>query len=355
MFYEPQKNDHGLRFAPFKSCVVPRPIAWISTGKMRLGCARIAAPTLVLSMFILNAYAEDYPRRPIRLVQPATAGGFSDSLSRVIANSVSARLGQSVVIENRPGAMNMIANKSVSRSDPDGYTLLYGSIDMTMAPSLRKDASTFEAARDLTPVAMVASVAGVYVVNPKLPVNSLAELAAYAKTKPGQVRNAINGIGGSLHLTTKLFEIKTGTELSHIPYRGTSEAMLAVISGEVEMGAFSLSMGSSNRDRVRVLAQTGPSRHPTLADIPTTAEAGLPDVGVTYWFGIFAPPQTPTPIIDRLAHDLKATLGEQDLQQKLWTMGAIVDYLPPEEFAKYVTAEQQKWGSLIPAMGFKPE
>jgi tripartite-type tricarboxylate transporter receptor subunit TctC len=224
-----------------------------------------------------------------------------------------------------------------------------------MVPSLRKDASAFDAAHDLAPVAMVASVAGVYVVIPKLPVTSLAELAAYAKARPGLVRNAINGVGGSLHLTTKLFEIKTGAELSHVPYRGTSEAMLAVISGEVEMGAFSLSMGSSNRDRVRVLAQTGASRHPTLADVPTTAEAGFPDVGIIYWFGIFAPPRTSKPIIDRLAHDLKATLGEPELQQKLSTMGAIVDYLPPEEFAKYVAAEQQKWGSLIPAMGFKPE
>ena len=149
---------------------------------------------------------------------------------------MSTHLGQTVFIENRPGAMNMLANKLVSHADPDGYTILYGSIDMTMAPSLRKDAAGFSGTVNLTPIAMASSTAGVYVVNPKLPIQTLPELAAYAKERPGRVRDAINGFGGSLHLTSKLFELKTGTEFSFIPYRGTSEAMLAIISGEVEAG-----------------------------------------------------------------------------------------------------------------------
>src|SRR5262249_55895027 len=149
----------------------------------------------------------------------------------------------------------------------------------TMAPWLRKDAADFDANRDLTPIAMVASSAGVYVLNPKVPANGLQELAYYAKAHPGMVRNAINGFGGSLHLMTKLFELKTGTELMHVPYRGTSEAMLAIISGEADTGAFALSSGVTNKDRVRVLGQTGAARHPLLPDIPTTAEIGMPDVG----------------------------------------------------------------------------
>jgi tripartite-type tricarboxylate transporter receptor subunit TctC len=302
-----------------------------------------------------RADAEDYPSRPIRLMQPATAGGFSDTLSRLIAHGLSSHLGQTVVVENHPGAMNMIANKLVSRSEPDGYTVLWGPIDITMAPSLRKDAADFDANRDLTPIAMVASSAGVYVVNPKVPAKSLQELASYAKAHPGTVRNAINGFGGSLHLATKLFELKTGTELLHVPYRGTSEAMLAIISGEADLGAFALSSGVSNRDRVRVLAQTGAARHPLLPDVPTTTEIGMPDVGVIFWFGVFAAPKTPQPIVDRLAHDLQLTLQEPALQEKFSSLGAVVDYLPPAGFAQRVADDTRKWGELIPAMGFKPE
>jgi tripartite-type tricarboxylate transporter receptor subunit TctC len=301
------------------------------------------------------AHGDEYPSRSIKLMQPATAGGFSDTLSRLIAQGLSTHLGQTVFIENRPGAMNMLANKLVSRADPDGYTLLWGPIDMTMAPALRKDAAGFSGTKDLTPIAMVASSAGVYVVNPKAPVNSLKELAAYAKAKPGTVRNAINGFGGSLHLTSKLFELRTGTEFSHIPYRGTSEAMLAIISGEVETGVFALSSGATNKDKVRVIAQTGVKRHPLLPDVPTTIEAGMPDVGIIFWFGIFAPPNTPQPIVNRLSNDLQLTLKDPEIQNKFANLGAIVDFLPSAEFAKRVTEEEQKWGDLIPKMGFKPE
>jgi tripartite-type tricarboxylate transporter receptor subunit TctC len=268
---------------------------------------------------------------------------------------MSANLGETVYVENRPGAMNMLANKAVSRANPDGYTILYGSIDMTMAPSLRKDAAGFSGTKDLTPIAMAASTAGVYLVNPQLPVHTLSELASYARANPDMVRNAINGFGGSLHLTSKLFELKTGVKLLHVPYRGTSEAMLAIISGEAQTGTFALASGASNRDRVRVLAQTGATRHPLLPDVPTAAEAGMPDVGVIYWFGFYAPPNTPKQIVDRLAKTIELTMKDSEIQKKLANIGAMVDYLPPDKFADRITEEEHKWGDLIPKMGFKPE
>ena len=226
---------------------------------------------------------------------------------------------------------------------------------MTMVPALRKDASTFDSVRDLTPVAMVANIAGVYVVNPSLPVHDIRELATYTKANPRRSRNAHIGYGGSLHLTAKLFEMKTGTELAHIPYRGTSEAMVAVLSGQVDMSTFSISTGAVNREKVRILAQTGPTRHPILREVPTVAESGMPDLGIIYWFGIFVPPNTPKPIVDRLARDLKATLEEPALQEKFFAMGAAVDYMPPDSFTPYVAREISKWNELIPAMGFVPE
>src|SRR4029079_10455671 len=207
----------------------------------------------------------------------------------------------------------------------------------------------------LTPVAMVANIAGVYVVNPSLPVHDIHELADYAKANAGKVRNAHIGYGGSLHLTAKLFEMKTGTELAHIPYRGTSEAMVAVLSGQVDMSTFSISTAAVNREKIRILAQTGPTRHPILREVPTVAESGIPDLGIIYWFGIFVPPNTPKPIVDRLARGLKATLEEPSLQQKFSSMGAAVDYMPPDTFTPYVAGEIRKWGQLMPEMGFVPE
>lgn len=316
---------------------------------------KVTTVALLIFLAPFSAIADEFPNRPVRLIQPATAGGFSDTLSRVIANGLSPRLGQPVVIENRPGAMNMLANKMVSRADPDGYTMLWGSIDMTMVPALRKEAAGFDSVRDLTPIAMVANIAGVYVVNKDLPVHTLKELADHAKANPNKVRNAHIGYGGSLHLTAKLFELRTGAEFSHIPYRGTSEAMVAVLSGQVDMSTFSLSMGATNREKVRVLAQTGEVRHPILPEVPTAAESGMPDVGIIYWFGIFTPPNTPKPIVEKLSAGLKATLEDPDLKSKFFSMGASVDYTPPETFAQYVTSEQRKWGALIPKMGFVPE
>lgn len=299
--------------------------------------------------------AQEYPNRAIKMIQPASAGGFSDTLSRIIAKGMGERLGQPVIVENRPGAMNYLGAQMASRADPDGYTILYGPIDLTMMHALRKVAVDFLPSRDLTPIAMVASTPGVYVVNPTLPIYSLADLAAAAKAKDGKLTDAIPGFGGSLHLTSKRFELENNVAFSFIPYRGTTEAMLAIISGEVATGTFAIESGYANKERVRVLAQTGKTRHPLLPDVPTVAEAGMPNVGMIFWFGLFAPPNTPPAIIERLSKSLDETMKDPQIKESLTKIGAFGDYMPPAEFSKLVVSEEKEWGTLIPKMGIEPQ
>jgi tripartite-type tricarboxylate transporter receptor subunit TctC len=315
-----------------------------------LAAALLAAPLLSASVV-----AQDYPTRSIRLVAPTGAGGTSDSLARFIGLKLSERLRQSVVIENRPGARTMIGNELVANAPPDGYTLLWGASDMTMLPLLLKSAARFDATSNLTPIAMVVSTWGAYGINPKLPANSLPEFVTYAKANPGMVRYGTNGTGGSLHVAVKLLEIAAGIEMVHVPYKATVQVAMDVMSGEIDMASLALSTAATNQGRIRILAQTAPKRSPTLPDVPTTAEVGLPQLSLAYWFGLFAPPGTRTAIVNLIANELKATLDDDSVQKGLAARGADVTFLMPHEFTKLVDEEKKKWLQLVPAMGLHAE
>ena len=302
-----------------------------------------------------SASAQDYPSKPIRIVTPTNPGGVSDGMSRLVAQGLSERLTRQGVIENRAGAMTMIGNETVSRATPDGYTILWGSVDMTMLPLLMKSAAAFDAGRDLMPIAMAVSTWGTYVVNPKVPVASVPELVAYAKANPNKIRYGTNGAGGSLHLAVRLLEIKTGINLEHVPYKGIAQVGSDLLAGEIEMASMAISTAYANREKVRILAQTGPTRHAMLKEVPTTAEIGMPDVSVVYWFGLFAPPATPQPIVDRLARELDGALNEPALRERLYTFGADATYMPTAAFVQRVEDDKKKWAQLIPAMGIQPE
>jgi tripartite-type tricarboxylate transporter receptor subunit TctC len=300
-------------------------------------------------------HAETYPNRSIRLIVPTGAGGASDTFSRIIAQKLAERLKQPVVPENRAGARGMIGAEFVSHALPDGYTLLWGASDIPMIPMLVKSAASFNVSRDLVPIAGTASTFGSFVVNPKVPAKTLPEFVAYAKASPGKIKYGTNGIGGSLYMAAKILEVNTGIELLHVPYRATVQVIVDAISGEIEMAPLALSSAAANQSRLRVLAQTGPVRHPLLPDVPTTAEAGMPEVSLVYWWGLFAPPGTPAAIVEVIERELKVVLSEPDIKKSLETHGADPAFVPTAPFVKQVEEERLMWIKLIPKMGLQPE
>jgi tripartite-type tricarboxylate transporter receptor subunit TctC len=307
----------------------------------------------LLMLAPLSARADDYPSRPVKLLVTSPAGSLVDVLSRILANDLSTRLGQSIIVENRPGGMTQVALESLIRSPADGYTLMLGTNEMAILPYLKKSYH-FDPTKDFTPVALVTTSWTVFAINPKVPANTLPELVTYSKTHPGGVRYGSGGTGGALHIAVELLKWKSGGNFVHIPYRGGSQVATDTISGQIEMASMGLaSTRIASQGQLRILAQTGPVRHPMLPDVPTTAEVGYPDVRMDTWFGVLAPPNLPEPIRKRLANDIGAVSQEKSYADKLSVIGCAVAYKPPAEFVDYIAGESRKWSEIIPALGIK--
>jgi tripartite-type tricarboxylate transporter receptor subunit TctC len=307
----------------------------------------------LLMLAPLSARADDYPSRPVKLLVTSPAGSLVDVLSRILANDLSTRLGQSIIVENRPGGMTQVALESLIRSPADGYTLMLGTNEMAILPYLKKSYH-FDPTKDFTPVALVTTSWTVFAINPKVPANTLPELVTYSKTHPDGVRYGSGGTGGALHIAVELLKWKSGGNFVHIPYRGGSQVATDTISGQIEMASMGLaSTRIASQGQLRILAQTGPVRHPMLPDVPTTGEVGYPDVRMDTWFGILAPPNLPEPIRKRLADDIGAVSQEKSYADKLSAIGCAVAYKPPAEFVDYIAGESRKWSEILPALGIK--
>jgi|SRR5215813_4981169 len=297
----------------------------------------------------------DYPARPIRLIVSSPAGSLVDVLSRLLTQDLGPRLGQTFVVDNRAGAMTQVALETLIRSPADGYTLMIGPSELAMLPFLKKS-FRFDPLKDVAPVALFASSWTVFAVNPKLPARTLPELVAYARQHPGVVRYGSGGVGGALHIAVEMLKLKTGIDLVHIPYRGGSQVATDAIAGQIDMASMGLASTRIAADgQLRILAQTGPMRHPMLPDVPTTAELGLPDVRMETWFGVVAPAGVPQAVIDRLADAIGAVAQEPAFREKLFAIGCAASFLPPAAFTAYIADETRKWGEIIPAMGLSIE
>jgi tripartite-type tricarboxylate transporter receptor subunit TctC len=314
----------------------------------------IARLVLLLASFVLVALparAEDYPSRPIRLIITTPAGSLVDVLGRVFAEDLGARLGQSLIVDNRPGGMTQIGVEALNRAPPDGYTLMIGTSESTMLPFLKKS-YRYDPIKDFTPVALLATSWTVFAINPKVPATTLAELVAYSKSHAGGVRYGTGGVGGALHIAVEMLRLKTGADLIHIPYRGGAQAATDAIAGQIEMVSMGLaSTRVADNGQLRILAQTGPIRHPMLPDVPTTAELGYPDVRMDTWFGLVGPPDMPEPIVTRLVRASEAIVREPSFRDKLVKIGCEVAWMPPAEFTTFIANETAKWAGLIPGMG----
>jgi tripartite-type tricarboxylate transporter receptor subunit TctC len=298
------------------------------------------------------ALAQSYPSKPIRLVVGFTPGGGVDINARLFAPKLSEYLGQQIIVENRPGAGTNIANEYVAKSPPDGYTTLINTaalvINMSLYPKLNYDA------RDLAAVAMFSSSINILVVHTSVPVKSVKDLIALARSKPGALNYSSSGPGTTQHLTGELFNVRNNIKMVHVPYRGTAPSLTALIGGEVDLSFANIPAIHQHvvSKRLRPLASTGPKRAERLPDVPTMKEAGV-DMEVLVWYGMFVPRATPRDVVNKLADAMHRAATSPEIKQRLLDMGAEPGdpKLTPEQFDKYVAAERVQWAEVVKASG----
>ena len=315
---------------------------------------RFALIALSVLAFAHPAAAETYPGRPVTIVAPYAAGGGADLIARLMAQKLGERLHQSFVVENRLGAGGVIAASSVAKATPDGYTLFMGaSTQLAIQVTLHKTLP-YDPAVDFVPIALVASVPFVLIVNPSLPVHSVTELIALARQKPGQLSFGSSGVGGPPHLFTELLKTMTGIEMTHIPYKGTAQAMTDVVAGHVPIIFSDLAPAIPllKDGRLRALGISSAVRFAGMPDIPPLAEVGVPGFDAVSWLALVAPAATPAEIVDKLHAEVKAIMAEPAVQQKFIDLGNIpLVSPPPDELRRYVKSEIVRWGKVVEKAG----
>jgi tripartite-type tricarboxylate transporter receptor subunit TctC len=292
-----------------------------------------------------------YPSKPVTLIVPTSPGGTTDIAARMLAEPLGKALGQTVIVDNRGGASGGIAAVAVKRAEPDGYTLLmqYSGYHV-ITPNVVKQSAQWEA-KDLQAVANVLSAPQVIVVREGLPVKTLAELLAYAKANPGKLSYASSGNGSLQHVTGAMIEQQAGITMTHVPYKGTGPALQDLLGGQVDLtfGTPPPYMPFIQSGKLRALAVTGKARVSSLPNVPTAAEAGLPKLDATSWFGVFAPAKTPKPIIDKLTTEIAKLMATPAFKQKATELGASADYLNPQQLTDYSTSELTRWAQVVKA------
>ncbi len=297
-----------------------------------------------------------YPNRPVRIIVPSSAGGGTDIVARIIAPRLAERLGQQVVIDNRPGAGTMIGIELAAKSPPDGYTLLMGLSTLAINSALHKKVP-YDPVRDFAPITQAVSSASIIVVHPSVPVKTLKELIAFARARPGQINYASAGTGTYPHMTMELLLSMAGLKMVHIPYKGTGPAMIDMLAGHTAIMAATVLTGMPQirAGRLRGLGITSAARSAAVPEIPTVAEAGLPGYESVQWYGVLAPAQTSRDIIARLHGEITRVLQLPDIKERLVADGADPVGNTPEEFGRFIQSEITKWTKVARDAGIKPE
>jgi tripartite-type tricarboxylate transporter receptor subunit TctC len=295
------------------------------------------------------ALAQTWPDRPIRMVVGFAPGGFTDVLARLLGEKLQARLGQPVVVENRPGAAGTIGADIVAKAKPDGYTLLLGhSNSNAVAPALYPKLP-YDVLRDFTPIVRIATTPLLLTVHPSLPATDVKSFVALAKSKPGELIFGSSGNGSSQHLAAARFMLATKTQMTHVPYKGSSQAMLDLLSGNVGLNFESPPNVLPHLDggKLRVLAITSEKRSPLLPDVPTLAEAGVPNAEMLQWFAVLGPAGLPAPIVEKLNTEINAILQQPDVTEKLASQGGEIVGGSAEEFAAFLPKDVAAWAELV--------
>ena len=313
---------------------------------------RILSAVLILSGF--SAFAQDYPTKSVKLLVPFAPGGPTDVLARLMAQKLTDAMGQAFVVENRPGGTGTIASSAVSKSPPDGYTLLVASTSSHISPYLLRN-SAIDPQKDFTPVVNMATLPFYFVINPQVPAQTMQEFIALARQKPGAFNFASPGSGSGGHLCTEMFMKATGLRMTHIPYKGAAPAVQGLISGETQFicDSISTSHPQVKTGRLRGLALTSARRFESAAEIPTTAESGLPDFQISLWFALFGPPGMPSGITQKLNREINRILEQPDMRARVSAIGGEFTPNSVEQFSTFLKSELPRWAQIIQETGVK--
>ena len=312
--------------------------------------------SIVFTLWLGGAAAQSFPSKPIRLIVPYPPGGGTDTAARPIAQKMTESIGQAVIVDNRPGASEIIGTEAVARAAPDGYTLLLTTNAFAINPSLQPKLP-YDSARDFAPVSPLVTTPFMLVSSPRLQANSMAELMKLAKAQPGKLNFASLGSGTPHHLAMEWLKLLAGVDIVAVPYKGVAPGLAAVMAGEVELMFTGLTAGlvQVNAGKVRALAVTTAKRTPAAPQVPTIAEAGYPEYEALAWYGILAPAATPAPVISRLNAEFAKALNAPDIRERFAKIG--VDPAPgsPSDLLDMIRKETELWAKVITAMGVKPQ
>ena len=309
---------------------------------------------LAIAVCSVTGYAQQYPSKPVRIIVPFTPGGGTDFIARLLANKLTGVLGRQFIVDNRPGAGSTIGTEAALKSPADGYTLLLTSGSYTVAPSLYN--LRYDPVADMTPVIQPDDGPFILVTHPSLPVKTVREFVALAKSRPGQISYATSGVGSITHLSTELFAMISGIKLTHVPYKGTGQSIADTIAGHIQsmLAAVASGIPHINSGRLRALAVTSKNRNPALPDVPSIMEAGY-KYDVSNWHGLMAPRETPRVIVQMLNTEINKIINEPDFAQKIAADGLVPAGGPPERLLVLIKEEISNWARVTRQLDMKPQ
>ena len=308
----------------------------------------------VLGALAAPAGAQSWPEKQVNFIVPFSAGGTTDLFGRLLTQHMQQKFGKPFIVENRAGAGGNLGAAAVAKAAPDGYTFLVGTVSTHAINPFLYSKLPYDTVKDFQPVSLIARLPNILVVHPGLPANNVAELIAHLKANPDKLSYGSSGAGTSIHLAAELFKIKTGTTMTHVPFRSSGDIMNNLTGGHINLAFDNITLAwpQVKAGRLRALAVSSTARSEIAPEVPTVAET-IPGFDATSWHGVFAPAGTPKPIVDAMAAEMKRILELPDVKEKLFEIGAIASPMAPDEFVKFIDGERTKWAEVVKASGAK--